>query len=299
MMFISLLAGACQPVQPVSQRSQRGGTPAVSTGIAEVNGTKLYYEMKGAGEPVVLIHGFSLDNRMWDDQFEHLSANYKVIRYDGRGHGQSAPITGPFKPEEDLRALLDFLKIDQVHIVGHSLGGAVAAYFALTYPQRVKSLVFVDLLVPDAPAPSELLPRLGGYMDAAHSAGLETGLKQWLADPLFASANAIPAIHDRLTDIVLKGQTALGQGAAFINLQNIALDAPVYKRLAEISAPTLVILGEKDIQEFHAMVDNLSQGIKKAQRVVIKGAGHIAPMEKPTEVTDTILKFLAAASAPA
>ena len=83
----------------------------VQSGLAEVNDTCLYYEVAGTGPPLVLIHGFTLDTRMWDDQFEAFSKHHRVVRYDLRGYGQSAlPVLGEgYSHADDLRALLDHL----------------------------------------------------------------------------------------------------------------------------------------------------------------------------------------------
>ena len=79
-------------------------------GFAEVNGTRLYFEVTGTGRPIVLIHGFSLNLRMWDDQIEALSENYRVIRYDVRGFGKSAvPTDRNYSHADDLMALLEHL----------------------------------------------------------------------------------------------------------------------------------------------------------------------------------------------
>ena len=94
-----------------------------STGIAEVNGTKLYYEMAGKGHPLVLIHGGAVDRRAWDDQFPVFSRSYQVIRYDLRGSGKSAIPQKPYSNAEDLYALLRFLKVDKTVLMGISRGG--------------------------------------------------------------------------------------------------------------------------------------------------------------------------------
>ena len=75
---------------------------AVQSGIAEVNGTKLYYEMAGSGRVIVLLHGGAVDRRAWDDQFTEFAAKYRVIRYDLRGAGKSASPDKPFSNSEDL-----------------------------------------------------------------------------------------------------------------------------------------------------------------------------------------------------
>jgi pimeloyl-ACP methyl ester carboxylesterase len=106
---------------------------SAGSGYAEVNGTRLYYETAGAGHPLVLIHGYTLDSRMWDDQFETLSKKYRVLRYDLRGFGKSA-YPSPDKSychTEDLRALLDYLKISKAYVMGLSMGGGIAVEFTL------------------------------------------------------------------------------------------------------------------------------------------------------------------------
>jgi pimeloyl-ACP methyl ester carboxylesterase len=114
-----------------------------STGFAEVNGTKLYYEQLGKGRTIVFVHGGLVDSRVWDDQFKEFAKRYRVIRYDLRGFGKSAEPSGPFSPIEDLHSLLAFLKVERATVVGGSLGGMIAADFALEYPQTIEALVLV------------------------------------------------------------------------------------------------------------------------------------------------------------
>jgi 3-oxoadipate enol-lactonase len=121
----------------------------VQSGFAEVNGTRLYYEIVGRGSHLVLIHGFTLDTRMWDDQFEAFSQHYRVLRYDARGFGKSAlPVQGEsYSHREDLKALLDHLKVSQAFILGLSMGGRTAISFTLEYPEVVRALIPVDAVL--------------------------------------------------------------------------------------------------------------------------------------------------------
>src|SRR6266542_985522 len=125
-----------------------GGTQALAkenaqTGVAEVNGTKLYYETAGKGPAVVLVHGGLVDSRQWNGQMKEFAKRHRVVRYDLRGFGRSAAAPQPFSHIEDLRALMDFLKIERATVVGRSLRGIIAAYFALEHPERVDRLVLV------------------------------------------------------------------------------------------------------------------------------------------------------------
>ena len=118
------------------------------TGYADVNGTRLYYELAGEGHPLLLIHGFTLDTRMWDDQFDAFAQRYQVIRYDVRGFGRSAvPTHEPYSHHDDVKALLDYLDIAHAHILGHSMGSGIATDFVLAYPEMADSLISVGTVV--------------------------------------------------------------------------------------------------------------------------------------------------------
>lgn len=113
-----------------------------TSGRAHVKGTRLYFEVAGSGPAAVLLHGFSLDTRMWDDQFDVLAREFRVVRYDQRGFGKSdVPTDEPYSGVEDLRSLLDYLAIETPHVIGLSLGGGLAIDFALTQPAMVDSLI--------------------------------------------------------------------------------------------------------------------------------------------------------------
>jgi len=118
-----------------------GRVPDFESGYAPVEGTALYYEVQGRGEPLVLIHGGSLDHRMWDNQFDAFTQRYRVIRYDVRGHGLSKGPPGTHRDHEDLRQLLAHLGIGRAHIAGLSLGGRIALDFALEHPDMVGCLI--------------------------------------------------------------------------------------------------------------------------------------------------------------
>src|SRR5262245_33847872 len=127
---LTLLAFIMLPMSFISADAAQ-----VMRGTAQVNGTALYYETKGRGFPVVLISsGGILDRRGWDQQFDIFSKHYRVIRYDVRGIGKSARPAEPFSHSEDLYALLNSLKIKHAHVVGLSVGAAIAIDFAIEHP---------------------------------------------------------------------------------------------------------------------------------------------------------------------
>ncbi len=114
--------------------------PNYESGYADVNGGKHYYEIAGSGTPLILVHGFSLDRRMWDDQFAVLAESYRVVRYDVRGFGQSVDIpTDPYSYPADLLGLMDALNIEKAHLVGLSMGGAIVSTLNLPMYHRLAS----------------------------------------------------------------------------------------------------------------------------------------------------------------
>src|SRR6266851_3278425 len=111
------------------------------TGFAELNGTRLYYEVAGEGHPLVLIHGGLVDRRLWDDQFDVFAQHYRVIRYDIRGFGNSDVPAGPYSNYEDLYGLLKFLGVEKAYIMGLSMGGGIDIDFTLAHPEMVAALI--------------------------------------------------------------------------------------------------------------------------------------------------------------
>ncbi|MCC6627663.1 MAG: alpha/beta fold hydrolase [Chloroflexi bacterium] len=259
--------------------------------MAHVNGTRLAYEVHGAGSPVVFIHGFSLDRRMWRAQLAPFAARHRVIAYDARGFGQSAPATvEPYADVDDLRALLDYLDVDAAHVIGLSMGGGIAIDMALTHPERVRGLVLVDSALNGwtfSPAWHAAWAPIGAAIDRGDIAGA-TAL--WLAHPVFAVTLAQPASAAALRAMV----EDYARQRRFQPADQRSPQPPARQRLEQIAAPTLVIVGESDIADAHAISAELARRIPDARQVVLSDAGHMANMDNPATFNDVVLRFLAA-----
>src|ERR1700680_2944693 len=154
----------------------------VTTGIAAVNGTHLYYEMAGNGPPVVLIHGHGLDTRMWDEQFEAFAHRYRVIRYDVRGFGRSEiPSATAFSDADDLRSLLEHVGAQTAHVIGLSMGGRIALHYALEYPAATRSLLLVDSALDGHKWSAQFVASSAAIEERARGAGVAAGNDMWLA----------------------------------------------------------------------------------------------------------------------
>jgi 3-oxoadipate enol-lactonase len=258
-------------------------------GFAEVNGTRLYYETAGTGEPLVFVHGFTLDTRMWDDQFEAFAQRYRAIRYDARGFGKSAlPDGTPYAPYDDLKALLDYVGVEQAHVIALSMGGGIAIDFALTYPQMTRTLVAVDAVVGGWRWSDEDVKHSKLREEMAAREGIPGAKRAWLAHPLFAPANEQPTVAARLAQMVDEYS-----GWHFVNNNPaIGLKPRAFERLEQITVPTLVILGERDEPDFHGMADALASRVPEARKVVLAGVGHMANMEAPQAFNEAVFDFL-------
>jgi pimeloyl-ACP methyl ester carboxylesterase len=265
-------------------------TPAparAASGLAEVNGTRLHYETKGRGPVVVLIHGGLVDSRQWDDQMTPLSQKFRVVRYDLRGYGRSEAPSGTFSHIDDLHALLDFLGVERASVVGLSLGGVVAADFALEYPQRVERLVLCGAGLRGDPQPTD--PQsLEAYRVGARD-GAEQYFDAFLRSDLLAGVRDRPAARARMHRMMVDNFKALAYLASGV----ITYPAtPTIERLGDIRAPTLVMIGSLDGQSLTNTADTLTSQIRGARKVVVAGASHHPPVETPAEFNRLLLDFL-------
>ena len=260
--------------------------PVMESGFATISGARLYFEKKGSGPAVVLVHGYGLDCRMWEDQFSFLSQHFQVIRYDARGFGRSSlPEAEPYAHHEDLSQLLQFLGIASATVVGHSMGGRIVTDFALSFPEKTNSLVLVDAA-------------LNGYsfsgfsMLESHKLAKEKGIPEaneaWQHHELFDAANRIPAVANRLAEMT---RDYSGWHWTHKNPWT-PLDPPSLQQLPKIEMPTLVLVGDLDLPDFRNISGILLEKIPGAKRSELPGVGHMCNMEDPGSFNHVLLEFL-------
>ena len=261
-----------------------------TSGEANVNGTRLNYVIAGEGDPVVFIHGLTLDLRMWEEQISFFSDHFQVITYDLRGYvlSDEPEVGGAYSYADELAALLRHLGIAKAAIIGLSLGGWIAQEFAISYPEMVSSLVLVDSSIGGA----SFGPRFAATLHALHTWGREGRLAeakaQWVADLLFAHSANVPGVSARLQQMVDEYRN--------FRIMNDdpqrPLDPPTKDQLGSIAARTLVIVGEHDLPDFHEIASTLASGIPDARHLVLPDAGHMANMDAPGAFNEVVLEFL-------
>jgi 3-oxoadipate enol-lactonase len=261
--------------------------------VVRANGIDIFYEDSGgAGEPVVLIHGHSVDRRMWPAQWLALrAAGLRVIRYDVRGHGRSsAPDSGYTWPvyAADLRALLDALGVAAAHLVGFSMGGGIALQFALDHPARARSLALIDAAVPGFAYSADFADTIEALVAAVRAEGWRAAAERlWLPHPLFDGLRRHPATFQAVRQLVLD-----------FPARDYLIDQPepegpeATDRLAELRAPVLVLVGAEDLPDFRLAAELVAANAPHAHMVVVPGAGHMLPLERPDEINRLLLEFL-------
>jgi 3-oxoadipate enol-lactonase len=263
------------------------------TGFAQVNGGGLYYEVRGHGYPLLLLHAGIADSRMWDDQVEVFARYYRVIRYDIRGFGQSVVPAGPLSHYEDAAGLLGFLGMEKAHVIGVSFGGSVAVDFTLAHPEMVASLILSAPIVSGYEPSSEEMQRFFAEEEEALSRGdlaaaTELNLHMWV-DGLTRTPEQVNAtVRERVREMQLQAFAVPIPEEA----EERSLTPPAITRLAEIQVPALIIVGDRDVPEFLEISEVIAAGIRDSQRVVIPGAAHLPSMEKPDLFNQIVLEFL-------
>jgi len=262
---------------------------APQNGIAEVNGTKLYYEMAGDGHAIVLLHGGAVDSRAWDDQFTVFAAHHKVIRYDLRGSGKSASPQKPFSNSEDLFGLLRFLKVDKAALVGISRGGGIAFDFTLEHPGMVDALILVSANLSNTPTAYEQM--FQRVTEAGKQHGAAAAAQVWGNDPYQGPTRE--AARPRVLQVLEENLPRFRHFDGSVAVRQLqSSDVPRSKRLAEIHVPTLILAGERDNVEARANYDNWAANIPNAKKIVFPDAAHLVNIDKPKEFNQAVLDFL-------
>jgi 3-oxoadipate enol-lactonase len=243
-------------------------------------------------DAVVFIHQFTLDSRMWDDQFYEFARTHRVLRYDARGFGRSGSIGGIYSPRDDLRALLDHLSIARTHLVGLSMGARYAIDFALVYPQRVRSLVLADPAVSGIAFSPSFVREFERSVTAGQADRLSDAKRYWLASSIFSGTR-------ERTDVMARVRTMVNDysGWHFAHTDPATPLSPIAaRRLSQVRSPALIVLGERSHSDAFAMAAQLYREVPSVRRLVIKDAGHLVNMESPAQFNRAVAEFFASSA---
>lgn len=255
---------------------------------ASVNGQRIYYEDTGGGGlPLVLAHGLLMDHEMFAPQVEALAPRHRVVTWDERGHGLTETTPEDFSywdSADDLRGVLDVLEIERAVVGGMSQGGFLSMRFALRHPGRTAGLVLIDTQA--GLEDPEKLPQYEMMLDVWTT----DGPNEMIADAVAATIIGANRPEAESWKPKWRARPATEVRQVFRTL--VARD-DITGRLAEITAPALVIHGDDDIAIDLGRAQALVVGLPNARPLVrVPGAGHAANLTHPEPVNEAIARFL-------
>src|SRR5258705_8776157 len=217
--------------------------PQNKSGYLDLDGGKIYYEMAGEGDTLVLVHAGFVDSGMWDGQWQEFSKQYHVVRYDMLGFGKSDRAKGPLARRQELYNVVKHLGIEQAHLLGCSMGGAVVIDFTLEHPEMVLSLTPISA-VPSGfqmqgQPPAEMLQMMEATQKGELDRVADLQIRIWVDGPFRKPEQVDPAARKRAAEmnrIVVNNSTFVIADAQAAD----PLTPPAVGRLSEIHAPTLV-----------------------------------------------------------
>lgn len=257
-------------------------------GIFTRDGTPLHFHVEGAGSPVVLVHGVGGSLNNWNKVAETLRDSHKVIRLDLRGHGQSskerkAYSLGTFV--SDIIGLTEALGIERFHLVGHSLGGMIAQYAAIHYPDKIQSACIISSAAgrtqEEAAAVQARIDILRNGNPGEH---FRKSVARWYS-PEFIAANE-PLLAD------LERQNRENDPWCYSEAYSVLAYAELGPELNKIKVPTLVATGEFDLGSSPRMAQYMHDQISGSELHIFEGLRHSLLVEAPDRVLDLVTRFL-------
>lgn len=253
---------------------------------AEVDGIQLYYEEAGSGTPLVLLHGLGASIEDWEYQIPEFSRLYRVIAMDLRGFYRSPRGTGPLSIARfatDVWDLLRQLRVDRFHLIGHSMGGAIALQLAINHPGAVMKMVIANSV-----------PSFQPQTIKQHFEVLYRRIMMRLLGPVrlaqVGAQRMYPGEHQQLLreKSIERGSR---NGASYLESLNALTHWSVLNRLPELRMPVLVIAAEFDYFSREDMLQ-FAHALPKGRFHLFPGTHHGLPLEAPDRFNPAVLKFL-------
>jgi 2-succinyl-6-hydroxy-2,4-cyclohexadiene-1-carboxylate synthase len=262
-----------------------------------VNNVCYNIERAGVGAPLVLLHGFTGSAASWTPHISGFSPHLSTIAVDLLGHGESDAPVEPSRysienSARDLAAILDELGIQRAHVLGYSMGGRVALFFAYKYPQRVNHLL-LESASPGIQNPGERAQRAASDVELAgriEREGIEPFVEHWTNLPLFASQEHLaPPVREQLKQQRLRNKP-LGLANSLRGL-SVGVQPSLWDELPTLSAPSLLIAGALDAK-YTEIAHSMAHVMPDARVQVVADAGHTVHLERPEQYNALVLEFL-------
>lgn len=257
-----------------------------------VNDLNFHYELHGKGHPLVLISGYSCDDTIWAPVRDALAEHFQLLLFDNRGVGQSDYPHAPFTVEDmaaDTLGIIEKLGLKKPHIIGHSMGGAVAQVLASKHSQSIGKAVLANSLIKcNATCKAVLQYYFHLRLDGVHLARIAEGILPWLFSESFMSnSHAVAFVIDNFTKAPYP-QLEMGQKYQLDAIKQFDSSGWFKK----ITSPLLVICSEQDLLCPPKDFQMLTKEMPNAKLVLIPEMGHSFHLERPVDFTKIVLEFL-------
>ncbi len=265
---------------------------AAQSGALDLGDARIHYETAGQGPAVVLIHGWALNLREWDDQVAALKARYRVVALDRRGYGKSTGHADASADPGDIRSLMDTLGIGTAVLVGHSAGAQVVLRFAQAFPERATGLVLYGAGLPPLGFP---IPRSAPRPDPrpiARQYGRDSLRKFILGQPGFTTLRT-PEVEARIKAM---WDTYNGKDLLEDHPPSGRYPLPQLEAVRGWTTPVLFVTGENEEPYTSLVADSLARWMPNARRVVVPGGGHGVHFQQPERFNAALVAFLAGLS---
>ncbi|WP_335940680.1 alpha/beta fold hydrolase [Streptomyces sp. PTD5-9] len=252
----------------------------------------LAYRDAGEGQPLVLLHAGFFDHGMWGEQIRAFAPHYRVIAPDARGHGASSNATRPFRPADDLAALLRHLDAGPAVLVGVSMGGGTAVDTALEHPELVRAAVVSGVGTSEPyfedPWSLEVLGEQNGALAAGDIEGWLNGHVRFAAGPHRSLGDVDADIANRLRAMASRtiSKHTVGEPDHRVPVPQ------TWRRAASIDVPVLAINGALDVSDHIAMAERLVHAVPDGRAVSVENTAHFPNMEEPAGFNALLAGFL-------
>ncbi|MEO0996966.1 MAG: alpha/beta hydrolase [Pseudomonadota bacterium] len=296
MLAAALLSAAaivtgCAPDEPVPEAvaTEAGAAAAVADdphppggAVASADGVIISFDERGDGErSVVFVHGWNCDRDYWQLQRDYLARSHRVISVDLAGHGRSGANRDQWSIRafaEDVAAVVRELKLNEVTLVGHSLGGPVVLETALLLPDRVRHVVGVDTLkTPDERFPDEQVEAFRQSLETDYAATVTALVRTMFVDES----------HARVRDFVIRDMAASDPDVGIASLLALSQYSPM-PALRDLDVPLTLINSSYEPTKF----DVLNDRVGEFRLIEMDGVGHFPMLEDPTTFTNHLLEVL-------
>jgi len=256
----------------------------------DVSGGRLFVEVAGQGEPILLLHGWPLDHRMFEPQLKVLAERFRVIAPDRRGFGKSEAGPGLRLELDDIDAVLDALNEDSTHLLGMSQGGRIALRYATTRPERVRSLMLQGAVIDGydvAGSEDDGVPVVD-YAELAAIGRLDEVVDQWLNHPMMRLDDRHQSAQQLLREIM---QDYRGLDLLDFDAASYAPGHDVFAALSDLPMPTLVLTGAEETPARRAHAAALVSRIPDCHELVFQRSGHLSNLTEAEAYNASIIRF--------